>query len=75
MISVSTWQAWLLAQVIGVYDWGADRVARMRGQDRDRGDIPGWVIVTAVVVTLAIAIGVIITNKVTTKANNIDLGD
>ena len=39
----------------------------------DRGDVPGWVIVTAITVTLAIAIGVIIVQKITDKANNINL--
>ena len=53
--------------------WVMNRVDRMRSQDPDRGDVPGWVIVTAIVVTLALAIGAIIVTKVTDKANSINL--
>jgi Flp pilus assembly pilin Flp len=34
-----------------------------------------WVIIVAILAALAIAVGVIIVNKVTTKANNINLGN
>lgn len=53
--------------------WVMNRMDRMRSQDPDRGDVPGWVIVTAIVVTLALAIGAIIVTKVTDKANSINL--
>lgn len=53
--------------------WVMNRVRDLRREDSDRGDVPGWVIVVAVTVVLAIAIGVIITQKVTDKANSINL--
>lgn len=53
--------------------WVMNRIDAMRSQDPDRGDVPGWVIVTAIVVTLALAIGAIIVTKVTDKANSINL--
>ena len=53
--------------------WVMNRMQELRKEDPDRGDVPGWVIVVAVTVVLAIAIGVIITTKVTDKANSINL--
>ena len=53
--------------------WITTRMHQLRRQDTDRGDVPGWVIVTGITVALAIAIGLIIVAKVTDKANSINL--
>jgi hypothetical protein len=36
--------------------WLATSVNRLRGQDRDRGDVPGWVMVTVMSAILVVAI-------------------
>ncbi len=53
--------------------WITTRIQQIRAQDPDRGDVPGWVIVTGITVALALAIGLIIVAKVTDKANSINL--
>lgn len=53
--------------------WVTMRIQQRRTEDPDRGDVPGWVIVVAITVTLALAIGAIIVQKVTAKATSIDL--
>ena len=45
--------------------------ARVAGGDSERGDVMQWVLVTAIGVTLAVAVGAIIISKVTEKANQI----
>ena len=43
--------------------------------DRDRGEISATtVVLAAALIALAITVGIIITNKVQTKANNLNLG-
>lgn len=56
-----------------VHAWVVRRFRQLQREHPDRGDVPGWVIVTAITVTLAIAIGVIIVQKITDKANTINL--
>ena len=57
-----------------VHAWVVRRFQQLQREHPDRGDVPGWVIVTAITVTLAIAIGVIIiVQKITNKANTINL--
>ncbi len=56
-----------------VHAWVIRRFQELHRQDPDRGDVPGWVIVTAITVTLALAIGIIIVTKITDKANTINL--
>ena len=46
---------------------------RLDGQDRDRGDVIQWVIMTAIGAAIAVTVGVIIFKKLQTKANNIDV--
>ena len=46
---------------------------RLDGQDQDRGDVIQWVIMTAIGAAIAVTVGVIIFNKLQTKANNIDV--
>ncbi|MDQ3732546.1 MAG: hypothetical protein M3400_00865 [Actinomycetota bacterium] len=36
--------------------WWARAVARMRGLDRERGDVPGWVMITVMTAALVLAI-------------------
>jgi hypothetical protein len=46
-----------------------------RAADADRGEVSATtVVLAAALIALAIAVGVVITNKVTSKANTIDLG-
>lgn len=51
--------------------WLRSRVAVARSDQR--GEIVPWVIIVAVTAALAIAVGAIIVDKVTTKANHINL--
>ena len=56
-----------------VHAWIVSRFQRLHREDPNRGDVPGWVIVTGITVTLALAIGAIIVAKITGKANTINL--
>jgi Flp pilus assembly pilin Flp len=48
------------------------RLAEARSEDRERGaSVVEWVVITTIVVVLAVTIGVIITNALTTKAGDI----
>jgi hypothetical protein len=51
--------------------WLRGRIAL--AQTDERGEIVPWVIIVAVTAALAIAVGAIIVDKVTTKANHINL--
>ncbi len=42
--------------VTGVLGWVAIVVGRMRGPDRERGDVPGWVMITVMTAALVLAI-------------------
>ena len=44
---------------------------RVRGTDRERGDVVQWVILAAIGAAIAITVGTIIFNKVRDKANTI----
>jgi hypothetical protein len=46
---------------------------RVRAEDPERGDAIQWVILTAVGAAIAITVGTIIYNKLTSKANQIDV--
>jgi hypothetical protein len=51
------------------------RFQASRDADHDRGEVSATtVVLAAALIALAIAVGVIITNKVSNKANSIDLG-
>ena len=58
-----------VALVLVLFDAARDRV---RGQDRERGDVVQWVILAAIGAAMAITVGTIIYMKVRDKANNID---
>jgi hypothetical protein len=51
--------------------WLRGRIAL--AQSDERGEIVPWVIIVAVTAALALAVGAIIVDKVTTKANHINL--
>ncbi len=36
--------------------WWATTLARLRGPDRERGDVPGWVMITVMTAALVLAI-------------------
>jgi len=57
---------------VGVALFNAVR-ARTRGDDPERGDAIQWVILTALGAAIAITVGTIIYNKLTNKANSIDV--
>lgn len=46
---------------------------RVRADDPERGDAIQWVILTALGAAIAITVGTIIYNKLTNKANSIDV--
>jgi hypothetical protein len=51
------------------------RLQASRGADRDRGEVSATtVVLAAALIALAIAVGVIITQRVSDKANTINLG-
>jgi hypothetical protein len=47
-------RAGLVLAILGV--WTAMFLARMRGPDRERGDVPGWVMITVMTAALVLAI-------------------
>jgi hypothetical protein len=47
--------------------------ARLHRDDPERGDAIQWVVLTAVGAAIAITVGTIIYNKLTSKANSIDV--
>ena len=57
---------------VGVALFNAVRT-RTRGDDPERGDAIQWVILTALGAAIAITVGTIIYNKLTNKANSIDV--
>jgi len=57
---------------VGLALWRAVH-ARVGGRDPERGDAIQWVVLTAIGAAIAITVGTIIYNKVTSKANNIDV--
>lgn len=58
-----------------MWDYYTVRFAASREADRDRGEVSATtVVLAAALIALAISVGVIVTNKVTSKANDLDLG-
>jgi Flp pilus assembly pilin Flp len=50
----------------------ATRLAEARSRDRERGaSVVEWVVITTIVVVIAVTVGVLITNALTTKGNDI----
>jgi Flp pilus assembly pilin Flp len=50
----------------------AARLAEARREDRERGaSVVEWVVITTIVVVIAVTVGVLITNALTTKGNQI----
>jgi hypothetical protein len=54
-----------------VVAWLRGRVAALREEGNDRGELLPWVIITALLTAAAIIIVAIIVNKATSTANNI----
>ncbi|MFZ9383459.1 MAG: hypothetical protein ACO27U_02180 [Ilumatobacteraceae bacterium] len=58
-----------------LWDYYTIRLAASRELDRDRGEVSATtVVMAAALIALALSVGVIITNKVRDKANDLDLG-
>lgn len=58
-----------------MWEYYSVRWAAQREQDRDRGEVSATTIVlAAALIALALAVGVIISDKVRNKANSLDLG-
>ena len=49
------------------------RVAQARRSERGASAVE-WVVITAILVSIAVAVGLILTNKIKGKADSIDLG-
>lgn len=49
------------------------RVAKARRSERGASAVE-WVVITAILVSIAVAVGLILTNKIKGKADSIDLG-
>lgn len=64
-----------MANVIPIWTYYVVRFRAARELDRDRGEVSATtVVLAAALIALAIAVGVIITQRVTDKANTINLG-
>lgn len=58
-----------------MWEYYSVRWAAQRERDRDRGEVSATTIVlAAALIGLALAVGVIISDKVRNKANSLDLG-
>ena len=49
------------------------RVAKARRSEAGASAVE-WVVITAILVSIAVAVGLVLTNKIESKANSIDLG-
>jgi hypothetical protein len=50
--------------------WLVATYARIRGRDPERGDVPGWVMVTIMTAGLVVAIFAVFRDKITTAIGN-----
>jgi hypothetical protein len=50
--------------------WLAGAYARVRGKDPERGDVPGWVMVTVMTAGLVVVIFAVFKGKITTAISN-----
>lgn len=50
--------------------WAVVSYRRLRGQEPDRGDVPGWVMVTVMTAGLVVVIFVAFKSKITTAIDN-----
>lgn len=57
----------LLTTVLG---WCLVCAARLRGSDRDRGDVPGWVMITVMTAALVLAILIPFREAIVTAIQN-----
>lgn len=64
-----------MSHVRQLWDYYTIRFTASRELDRDRGEVSATtVVMAAALIALALSVGVIITNKVRDKANDLDLG-
>ena len=68
-------RATVVVPMLAVLAHAGDRItARVRRGDSELGaSVVEWVVITALVVTMALAVGVVIATRVTGKANELDL--
>jgi hypothetical protein len=50
--------------------WLVGAYARVRGRDPERGDVPGWVMVTVMTAGLVVVIFAVFKNKITDAISN-----
>lgn len=50
--------------------WAIASYARMRGREPERGDVPGWVMVTVMTAGLVVVIFAVFRAKITTAIND-----
>jgi hypothetical protein len=50
--------------------WLVAAYAKVRGRDPERGDVPGWVMVTIMTAGLVVAIFAVFRDKITTAISN-----
>jgi hypothetical protein len=50
--------------------WVAGAYSRVRGRDPERGDVPGWVMVTVMTAGLVVVIFAVFKNKITDAISN-----
>jgi hypothetical protein len=53
-----------------VVAWCATVVARIRGREPERGDVPGWVMVTVMTAGLVVVIFALFRGKITTAISD-----
>ena len=64
-----------MANIVPIWTYYAIRFRAARQLDSDRGEVSATtVVLAAALIALAIAVGVIITQRVSDKANTINLG-
>jgi len=56
---------WLQQVVDGLIRWTTALVGRRRSEDSDRGDVPGWVMITVMTAIVVIALLVVFRDAVT----------
>ncbi|MCU1395613.1 MAG: hypothetical protein JWM34_4041 [Ilumatobacteraceae bacterium] len=64
-----------MSAISSIWTYYVVRLQASRADDRDRGEVSATtVVLAAALIALAIAVGVLITQRVTDKANTINLG-
>ena len=61
---------WFYVAVLALADGWGERAARSRREDSDRGDVPGWVMITVMTAIVVIALLAVFKQQVTTAVKN-----